>query len=108
MTLSGRIQDPYFDEAVALIGRRWRVPILEELAHGPRTFEQLRVAVPDLPQSLLSRHVSGLESARLVHLVADPEMPSDVAYALTDSGRELCDLIEDVEHWAHRWLRPPA
>ena len=101
-----RTHDPYFVQAVELIARRWCGPILEELNRAPCDFSRLRESVPELPAQLLSRHLSELETAGLVHLLTDPESPADVAYALTDAGQSLSGLIAHIDVWSQQWLRP--
>ena len=103
-----RTQDPYFEQAVELIARRWCGPVLEELNKAPCDFGRLRQTMPDFPAQLLGRHLSELETTGLVHLVTDPESPGDVAYALTDAGQNLCGLLVHIDVWAQQWLRPAS
>ena len=46
--------DARFQRAIELIGKRWTGAILRVLISGPRRFNELLTAIPDLSDRLLS------------------------------------------------------
>jgi DNA-binding HxlR family transcriptional regulator len=83
-----------------LLGRRWAMGIVWNLANGPMTFRALqtpmsRVATSISP-SILNARLKDLQEARLVEKTLD-------GYALTALGRELFDLIEPLDDYSVKW-----
>lgn len=90
---------PHYHEAVELIGRRWTGAILAVLlqADGPRRFNEIAQAVPDLSDRLLAERLKQLEERGLV-------VKRDGAYALTEMGRDLQPAVAQLRAWGQRWL----
>jgi DNA-binding HxlR family transcriptional regulator len=84
-----------------LLGRRWAMGIIWNLAAGPATFRALqsptgRVAGKTISPSILNARLKDLQEARLVERTLD-------GYALTALGRELFALIEPLDQWSLEW-----
>ena len=103
MSADGPARCPHFHQAVELVGRRWSGAILQVLlVHEPLRFTELRTAVPDLSDRLLSERVKELEDRGLVE--RRERAPRGVEYALTDMGRELEPAVAALQQWGRRWL----
>jgi DNA-binding HxlR family transcriptional regulator len=98
---------PRFHQAIELIGKRWTGAVVRALMDGPRRFGQILEAVPDLHDRLLSERLKELEGAGLVTRRVYPETPVRIEYALTERGRDLERVLDEVERWAHRWIPLP-
>jgi DNA-binding HxlR family transcriptional regulator len=94
---------PRFHAAVELIGRRWVGVIIVTLLGGPHYFRDLGAAVPGLSDRLLSRRLRELERAGLVERRVHDGPPARVSYALTEPGRALEPVIEELHEWAQHW-----
>lgn len=98
---------PRFHRAVELVGRRWTGVILRELLHGATRFHQMRDAVPNLSDRLLSERLKELEAEGLVERRVLPETPVRIEYHLTDKGRALETAVAALAEWAEQWLPAP-
>lgn len=96
---------PRFRRAAVLLGRRWTAEIIARLLAGPHRFREIRRGVPGLSDRLLSQRLKELEEEGLVvrHVDASTR-PVQVAYALTERGRELVGAVDALHQWAHEWL----
>ncbi len=94
---------PRFHAAIELIGRRWVGVILVTLLSGPHYFRDLGAAVPEMSDRLLSRRLRELEREGLVERSVHDGPPARVSYALTDAGRALEPVIDELHQWAQRW-----
>ena len=76
-------------EALARVGDRWTLLVVEALLAGPRRFNDLLGQIPGIAANILSERLRRLEREAL--LVARPysERPPRAAYQLTAEGREL-------------------
>jgi DNA-binding HxlR family transcriptional regulator len=93
-----------FHQAVELIGRRWTGALIQVLFRGPRRFAELRAAIPDISDRMLSERLQELEDEALVIRSVFPETPVRVEYALTAKGRALEPALAAVGRWAEHWL----
>ena len=90
------------EEAVARVGDRWTLLVVEALLDGPRRFNELGELVPGIAPNILSARLRSLEHDRLV--VAEPysQRPRRFAYELTDAGRELAGALRLLAQWGAR------
>lgn len=75
------------------VGKRWSLRILWELRGGPLTFRALRAAADDVSPSVLNGRLAELRELGIVEA-------GDAGYAMTESGRELGDVLVALSAWA--------
>jgi DNA-binding HxlR family transcriptional regulator len=95
---------PKFHHAVELIGRRWTGAILSAMLSGATRFTDMVNAVPGLSDRLLSERLKELEAEGIVQRIVHAETPVRIEYLLTDKGRDLGIVIDEIGSWASRWL----
>jgi DNA-binding HxlR family transcriptional regulator len=88
-----------------LLGKKWTAYIVWALMDGPRRFTELLDAAPGLRDRVLSQRLKELAAAGIVTRTQYPEVPPRVEYKLTDLGRQLRPVIEEMERWGRRWSR---
>src|SRR5438093_373679 len=97
--------------ALAAIGGKWKLIIVYWLAESPKHFAALRQAMPGISQKVLTQQLRELMSDGIVHRQPTGTIPSPVEYSLTDYGRSVSPLVEDMRLWgrAHmaRSISPP-
>jgi DNA-binding HxlR family transcriptional regulator len=94
-----------YHRAVELIGKRWTGAILMVLIEeGPLRFSEIKQAVPELSDRLLSERMKELEAEDMVERHVIDDTPVRVEYALTDKGRALEPAVHALKSWAHDWL----
>jgi DNA-binding HxlR family transcriptional regulator len=82
------------------VGDRWTLRVVHALLAGPRRFGELEAEIDGIAPNLLSQRLKSLEADGLV--VAEPyqQRPPRHAYALTDRGHELADVLRLLAAWA--------
>jgi DNA-binding HxlR family transcriptional regulator len=85
--------------ALAAIGGKWKLIILYCLADAPKHFAALRQIMPSISQKVLTQQLRELMSDGLVHREPKGAIPAPVEYSLTDYGRSVLPLVEDVRRW---------
>jgi DNA-binding HxlR family transcriptional regulator len=98
---------PRFHRAIELIGGRWTGPIVQLLIPGPARFAELRNAIPQISDRMLSERLHALEQEGIVKRSVIPDSPIRVEYALTSKGCELQTSLEAVGRWAEKWVTLP-
>jgi DNA-binding HxlR family transcriptional regulator len=89
-------------EALASVGDRWTLLIVEALLDGPRRFNDLLEAISGIAPNILSQRLRHLEQQGLA--VAQPysERPPRSLYELTAGGRELAGALRHLSDWGAR------
>ncbi|KVD89826.1 HxlR family transcriptional regulator [Burkholderia stagnalis] len=90
------------EEAMRLLGGRWRLLLASYLLDGPKRFSDLRRDVPGISQRMLTLDLRALEEAGLVRRTVYPEVPVRVEYDLTEDGerlRPVVDVMRDFGLW---------
>lgn len=95
---------PRYHRAVELIGRRWTGAIVYVLLAGRARFSELRAAIPDITDRMLSERLRELEREGVVEREVVPEAPVRVEYFLTGKGRALAAAVDAIGRWAHEWM----
>src|SRR5262249_32401182 len=96
------------DRALARVGDRWTLLLVEALLDGPRRYGELAEAVPGIAPNILAGRLPRLEQAALLVAPPYPERPVRPQYALTADGRELAAALAVLAGWAARVEGLPA
>jgi DNA-binding HxlR family transcriptional regulator len=89
-------------EALARVGDRWTLLVVEALLPGPQRFNELLGQIPGIAANILSERLKRLERDGL--LIARPysQRPPRAAYQLTAEGAELAGALRLLAHWGTR------
>lgn len=93
-----------FHRAVELIGGRWTGAVIQLLFTGRMRFAQLRAAIPDISDRMLSERLRELEAEGIIERIVIPDTPVRVEYELTEKGRALEHALAAVGKWAEKWV----
>lgn len=98
----------HFQRAAELLGRRWNPQIVSALLSGATRFSGLRTGIPTISDNLLSERLKELEAEGIVTREVEPSTPVRIDYRLTERGRDLAGVIDELAQWAERWADAPA
>jgi DNA-binding HxlR family transcriptional regulator len=89
-------------DALARVGDRWTLLLVDALLEGPRRFNDLQDDVEGIAPNILTQRLRHLEREALV--VAQPysERPPRFVYELTGAGRELAGALRLLSDWGAR------
>lgn len=88
--------------ALELIGERWAMLVLRELAYGPRRFSELKTDLPGISANVLTQRLTELERRGIVRKTRLPPPASVQVYEATEWGLEAAPLIARLGKWAAR------
>lgn len=82
------------------VGDKWSLLILLTLAEEAKRFMEVRRAVPDISQRMLTQTLRQLERDGLVSRTVVPTVPISVTYALTELGVSFMEPARNMMRWA--------
>src|SRR6267142_4378423 len=85
--------------ALAAIGGKWKLIIVYWLAESPKHFAALRRVMPGISQKVLTEQLRELVGDGILQRQPKGAIPAPVEYSLTDYGRSVLPLVEDVRLW---------
>ena len=93
--------------ALDVLGERWTLLLVRDLALGPQRYSDLLAGLPGIGSGLLAERLKQLEHEGLVHRAQLPPPAHAVTvYELTDEGRALSHAMLPLALWGARRLGP--
>jgi DNA-binding HxlR family transcriptional regulator len=83
---------------------KWTLLLIRDLAEGHSRFCELERSLAGISPRTLSLRLRALEEEDIVERHTFGEVPPRVEYALTEKGRALLPIIEDMRSYGERWL----
>jgi DNA-binding HxlR family transcriptional regulator len=87
------------DAALARVGDRWSLLVVEALLGGPQRFNDLLAALPGVATNVLSQRLKRLESEAVIVARPYSERPPRYSYELTAAGTELAGALRLLTSW---------
>ena len=84
--------------AMGVLGGKWKLIIISYLVQ-PRRFGQLAQRLSLISRKVLTEQLKELEEDGIVRREAFAELPPRVEYSLTDYGRALLPIIDQLSAW---------
>jgi DNA-binding HxlR family transcriptional regulator len=87
-----------------IISGKWTLLVIRDLADSNCRFCELERSLSGISPRTLSLRLRALEECGIVARHTYPEVPPRVEYTLTDKGRALVPVIEEMRTYGERWL----
>ena len=100
--LEGKEYHCAMDITMDYIGGKWKTVVLWYLRKDKKRFSELRKLIPNITEKMLSLQLKDLETDGIVKRKIYPEVPPKVEYYLTDFGKTLVPMLEEIAKWGHR------
>ena len=81
---------------------KWTLLLVRDLAEGHSRFCELERSLAGISPRTLSLRLRALEEEGIVERHTFPEVPPRVEYALTEKGRALLPIIDDMRAYGER------
>ena len=93
--------------ALDLVGDKWTLLIVRDLAGGPRRFVELQRVLPGISTEQLRSRLNRMVADGLLSRRRYREVPPRVDYELTDRARDLLPVVGALARWGYRWTWGP-
>jgi DNA-binding HxlR family transcriptional regulator len=89
--------------ALDLVGDKWTLLIVRDLAAGPRRFVELQRVLPGISTEQLRSRLNRMVADGLLTRQRYREVPPRVDYELTDRAKELMPVLGALARWGYDW-----
>ena len=87
------------EKTVNIIGGKWTLLILRDLFVGTKRFGELRTSLTGVSPKTLTEKLRTLEQDGIVERKIFPEVPPRVEYSLTNRGKTLKKIFDEMQQW---------
>jgi DNA-binding HxlR family transcriptional regulator len=93
--------------ALDLVGDKWTLLIVRDLAAGPRRFVELQRVLPGISTEQLRSRLNRMVADGLLTRQRYREVPPRVDYELTERARDLMPVLGALARWGYEWTWGP-
>ncbi len=88
-----------------VLGGKWKILILYSLIDGTKRFNELRRVMPHVTQRMLTNQLRELEDDKIITRKIYAQVPPKVEYSLSELGKALSPILEQLEKWGSCYLK---
>lgn len=86
-------------DTLDMLNGKWKIAIIGSLSFGKKRFMELQREVEGIGSKMLSKELRDLEINELVKRTVYDTKPVTVEYELTDYGKTLQSIINEMHKW---------
>lgn len=94
----------YVEKALNIIGGKWSFLVIKNLFTGTKRFGELRKLLHNISPKTLTSCLRTLEDNGILTRTIYPTVPATVEYTLTDKGKSLDKIINEMFFWGEKWV----
>lgn len=100
---TANLADTGFSYTLSLISGKYKMTILYTLmCFGVVRFNEMKKYIGGISYKTLSATLKELEADRLVHRKEYPQIPPKVEYSLTERGKSLIPILDQMCDWGEQ------
>ncbi|MEG1589284.1 winged helix-turn-helix transcriptional regulator [Chryseobacterium sp.] len=93
-------------DSMDVLNGKWKINILTSLCYyTKRRFSDILIDIPGISNKMLSKELKDLEMNKLVKRTILETHPVTIEYELTEHGRSLQIIIENLTEWGMKHRR---
>ena len=89
--------------ALDLVGDKWTLLIVRDLAAGARRFVELQRVLPGISTEQLRSRLNRMVADGMLTRKRFREVPPRVEYELTERARDLMPVLGELARWGYEW-----
>lgn len=93
------------EATIQLIGGKYKAIILWYLMNDTLRYSELHRKIPRATDKMLAQQLRELERDGLIHRTVYPVVPPKTEYSLTDFGKSLTPIIDEMCKWGNTYLQ---
>lgn len=89
-----------------VIGGRWKPLIIFLIYTKVNRFGAMQRSIPEISKQMLTNKLRELEEDGVIHREVFAEVPPRVEYSITDKGKSLYPVINEMRKWGEQYRDP--
>ncbi len=102
-SISGCREPCPIERGMRVIGGKWKGSILWHLKDGPVRFNELARQMSGASKKMIDQRLKEMEAQGLVNRDVISTRPIAVAYEITDLGRSVLGILNQLKDWAEEY-----
>jgi DNA-binding HxlR family transcriptional regulator len=86
-------------QAFTALGGKWAFSIVYALLDGKKRFKELERSIDGINTRMLVKELKSMEENKIVQRTAYPTVPPTVEYALTEKGKKIKPILNELRKW---------
>lgn len=91
-----------------MMSGKWKILILWYLSYNVLRFSDIKKRMPQITQKMLTLQLRSLEEDKLIYRTIYPVIPPRVEYGLTELGKKLIPLLDNMHSFGIEFLETKA
>lgn len=92
------------EAAIVLIGGKYKAIILWHLMTGTLRYNEIHKRIPNATDKMLTQQLRELERDGLINREVYPVVPPKTEYSLTNFGKSITPILDEMCNWAESYL----
>lgn len=92
------------EATIQLVGGKYKAVILWHLMNNVLRYSELHKRIPRATDKMLTQQLRELEKDGLINRIVYPVVPPKTEYSLTDFGRTLTPILDEMCKWGNEYL----
>ncbi|WP_426448291.1 winged helix-turn-helix transcriptional regulator [Paenibacillus sp. S-38] len=93
------------EATIEVIGGKWKTLILCHLSYGPKRTSELKKAMPEITQKMLTQQLRELEEDGIIFRTVYNQVPPKVVYEMTATGKSLQSILDLMCEWGEKYIQ---
>ncbi|MEK4861648.1 winged helix-turn-helix transcriptional regulator [Staphylococcus sp. FSL W8-0774] len=93
------------EAVISLIGGKYKPIILWYLLNNTLRFNEIQQLLPQASPKMLSQQLKELQKEGFIEKVIYPEVPPKTEYYMTDYGKTLEHILNEMCNWGEEFMR---
>jgi DNA-binding HxlR family transcriptional regulator len=89
--------------SLEILGGKWAFTIIYSLFEGTKRFKELERSIEGINTRMLVKELKLMEKHEIVTRVAYATIPPTVEYTLTEKGKKLRPILEELYKWGKEY-----
>ena len=89
--------------SLEILGGKWAFTIIYSLFDGTKRFKELERSIEGINTRMLVKELKLMEKHEIVTRVAHATIPPTVEYTLTEKGKKLRPILEELYKWGKEY-----
>ena len=87
-----------------LVGDKWSLVIVRDMVTGKKRFGEFMASPEGIKTNILTSRLRRMEEVGLVERTAYQDNPQRFEYLLTERGRALLPVLQEMCRWANKYI----